>query len=96
MDLTRLLVRILFVWILTLALLRVSGKQTVKPSDVDSFVVAVILGDMFDDVLWSEVPAAEFVVAAGTLVLVHLLVSIDAFRRGGRTWRRTAHESRTA
>jgi uncharacterized membrane protein YcaP (DUF421 family) len=96
MDLTRLVVRIVFVWIFTLTLVRVSGKRMVKQADVGSFVVALILGDMIDDVFWSEVAAAEFVVAAGTLVLVHLLLSLDAFRRGERTWRRPVHESKAA
>jgi uncharacterized membrane protein YcaP (DUF421 family) len=88
MDLPRIVVRVLFGWFFVHALLRVSGKRTVKQGDVSSFVLAVVLGDLFDDLFWAEVPAAKFVVGAGALVLLHVLVSIESFRRGEREWRR--------
>ena len=92
MDPARIVVRVLFVWVFTLALLRVTGKRSIKQGDLASFVVALILGDMFDDVFWAEVPASQFVVGAGTLVLLHLLVAFESMRRGERTWRRPAGE----
>jgi len=88
MDLARVVIRVLFAWVFVQALLRISGKRTVKQGDLTSFVVAIVLGDMFDDVFWAEVPAAQFVVAAGVLVLLHALLTIDSFRRGERSWRR--------
>jgi uncharacterized membrane protein YcaP (DUF421 family) len=90
MDPGRIVVRILVVWIFVLALVRVSGKRTVKQGDLASFVVALILGDMFDDAIWAEVPMAEFFVGAGTLVLLHLLVSIESMWRGERRFRARA------
>ena len=84
MDLSRIVVRVLFAWIVIQALLRLSGKRTLKQGNAISFVVVLILGDMFDDVFWAEVPVAQFIVGAGTLVLLHLLVGMDGHRRGER------------
>jgi uncharacterized membrane protein YcaP (DUF421 family) len=93
MDPARIIVRVLFAWTFALILVRVSGKRTIKQGDLASFAVALILGDLFDDVFWSEVPASEFIVAAGTLVVLHALVSVDAFKRGARQWRRSRFEA---
>ena len=75
MELHRVAIRAVFVYLLLLALIRMSGKRTVAEGTTFSFVLALILGDMIDDALWAEVPAAQFVAAAGTLGIVHLLVS---------------------
>lgn len=80
MDLHHIALRALFVYLLLLGLVRLSGKRTVAEATSFSFVFALILGDLVDDGLWAEVPAAQFVVAAGTLAMVHLLVSWAAAR----------------
>src|SRR5687767_11532059 len=54
MDLARILARLLFVYVVMQCMLRVSGKRTVKQGELASFVVALVLGDLFDDVLWAE------------------------------------------
>ena len=87
MDPFRLAVRVLFAYVFAQALVRASGKRAVKQGDSPSFVLAVIVGDMFDDLFWAEVPAAQFVVATGTLVLMHVMASLTLFRAGERTWR---------
>jgi uncharacterized membrane protein YcaP (DUF421 family) len=73
MDPLRLALRALFVYGFTLALVRTPGARTLRQTDLVTFVLAVILGDMFDDAFWAEVPIAEFVIGAGTLVLAHVL-----------------------
>ena len=88
MDPLRLIVRVVFAYVFALALIRASGKRTVKQGDTISFVVAVIIGDMFDDLFWAEVSAAQFAVATGVLVLLHALGSVTLFRAGERNWRR--------
>jgi uncharacterized membrane protein YcaP (DUF421 family) len=88
MDPLRLLVRVLFAYVFALALVRAAGKRVVMQADTPSFVLAVIVGDTFDDLFWGEVPAAQFVVAMGTLVLMHLMASVTLFRTGERKWRR--------
>jgi uncharacterized membrane protein YcaP (DUF421 family) len=78
--------RALFVYVVILILLRVSGKRAVSQGTTFDFVLALVLGDLFDDVIWAEVSAAQFVVASGALFLTHLAVSMgcyasDAFSR---------------
>jgi len=48
-------------------------------------VLALILGDMIDDAVWSEVPFAQFVVAASTLVLLKLLFTLPKLRQAARS-----------
>lgn len=80
MELHRIAVRALFVYFFLLALVRLSGKRTVAQSTAFSFVFALVLGDLIDDALWAEVPAAQFVVGAGTLGVLQLLASWAAAR----------------
>lgn len=88
MDLWRIGVRALFAYVVALALIRTAGRRSVKQGDAASFVVAVVIGDLFDDLLWAEVPASQFVVAIGTLVFAHLAVTLQTFKGGTREWRR--------
>ena len=80
MELYRIAIRAVFIYIVLLALIRLSGKRTVAEGTSFAFVLALILGDMIDDGLWAEVPAAQFVVGAGTLATAHLVVSWAAWR----------------
>jgi uncharacterized membrane protein YcaP (DUF421 family) len=75
-DPGRIAIRAVFAYLFLFALIRTSGKRTVAQGTVFDFVIALILGDMIDDLLWAEVPASQFVVATGVLVLVHLSVEI--------------------
>jgi uncharacterized membrane protein YcaP (DUF421 family) len=72
MDPLRLAVRTVLVYLFLLALLRLSGTRSVRQVTPFDFVLVLILGDLVDDALWAEVPLAQFVVAAGTLVLMKL------------------------
>jgi uncharacterized membrane protein YcaP (DUF421 family) len=82
-ELHHIAIRAVFVYLVLLGLIRLSGKRTVAEATTFSFVLALILGDMIDDALWAEVPVAQFVVAAGTLAIVHLLVSWVTSRNEG-------------
>jgi uncharacterized membrane protein YcaP (DUF421 family) len=73
MDPLRIAVRCLVAYLFLLAVLRLAGKQSVRHGSTFDFVLALILGDLIDDVLWAEVPVAQFVVATTTLVLLKLL-----------------------
>jgi uncharacterized membrane protein YcaP (DUF421 family) len=73
-------VRALFAYVVLLGLLRASGKRTVAQGTPFDFVLALVLGDMVDDLLWGDVPAARFTVAVGTLTLVHTLFAVAAGR----------------
>ena len=78
MDPLRIAVRALLAYVFLLVLVRVSGKRTVKHSSAFDFTVALIIGDMTDDLLLAEVNASEFVIGAGTVFFVH--AAIDSMR----------------
>ena len=79
MELERIVVRALFAYAVLLVLVRASGKRTVQEGTAFDFVLALILGDMVDDVLWAEVAASRFAVAVTTLTMAHTFVSWLAF-----------------
>ena len=79
MELYKIALRVLFVYVFILALLRLSGKRTVAHSSNFDFVLALILGDMFDDLFWAEVPASRFATGTSALVVTHLLFSMGSF-----------------
>jgi uncharacterized membrane protein YcaP (DUF421 family) len=85
-ELERLLVRTLFAYLVLHQLFRYAGKRTVTSagsagnrSGID-LMVALLVGDLIEDMLWAEVPAAQFVAAAGTLVLVHVFLALLRYR----------------
>ena len=88
MDPARIVVRVVFAFVVALALTRIAGHRMVKKTDAPSFVIALVIGDMFDDLIWSEVSASQFAVAVATLFLIHLRVSVQMFHSGDRNWRR--------
>ena len=86
MEPLQIAVRVVFGYAFALILTRLSGHRTVKQLDVASFVIAIVIGDLFDDLIWSDVPAANFVVALATLFVVHIWVSGQRQRAGERDW----------
>lgn len=66
--------RISFSYLYILALLRLSGKRSIGHISPLDFLVALILGDLFDDIFWAEVPLAQGVVALAVIVVLHTLV----------------------
>ena len=81
MDPLRIAVRTVLCYLFLLGLVRASGKRGVKQVTPFDFVLVLILGDLVDDALWAEVPFAQFVVAASTLVLTKL--TMTAYKRLG-------------
>lgn len=80
MDLLRMALRAVFTFLTLLALLRVSGKRTVKQGSPFDLTVALIVGDLVDDVLLGEVALAQFTVASTTIVAAHVLMDRLRFR----------------
>jgi uncharacterized membrane protein YcaP (DUF421 family) len=78
MELYKILPRVIFAYIFILILLRLSGKREVARATGFDFVLALILGDLFDDLFWAEVSASQFVVAAGTLVFLQVLTALGS------------------
>jgi uncharacterized membrane protein YcaP (DUF421 family) len=82
MDPLRIVVRVVFAYLVVLVFLRLTGKRAVKHASPFDFVVALILGDLIDDALWAEVNASTFVVASGALFFVHTAFDLARYRSG--------------
>jgi uncharacterized membrane protein YcaP (DUF421 family) len=89
-EVLRIALRVLFAYVVLHQLLRHAGNRTMASSvgggaegkGID-LILALIIGDLIDDLLWAEVPAAQFVTACGALVLLHILVGL---LRYANTW----------
>jgi uncharacterized membrane protein YcaP (DUF421 family) len=86
MDLLVVAARVLFSYLVLLALLRAGHKRSVAESTPFDFVLALVLGDMIDDLLWGEAGAAMFIVGVGGLALAHSLVALGSYH--SRTFHR--------
>jgi uncharacterized membrane protein YcaP (DUF421 family) len=75
MDFASIAIRALATYGFLLILIRLSGKRAVREGTTFDFVLALVLGDLIDDAIWSEVPMAQFVAAAGTLVTLKLVLT---------------------
>ena len=80
MELLAIAVRASIAYAFLLVLVRASGKRSVTHSSPFDFVMALILGDLVDDVLWAEVGLAQFGVAAGVLVMVETAIAAGQAR----------------
>jgi uncharacterized membrane protein YcaP (DUF421 family) len=76
MDPLRIAARAVFAYVFLLVMVRLSGKQTIAHGSTSDFVLALVFGDLIDDLVWAEVAASQFVVAAGTLFLASGLWSL--------------------
>ena len=86
LDLTGIIFRVSVMYLYALALVRISGKQTLGQLTPMDFVVTLIIGDLFDDVFWVEVPIVQGMVAFATIVLVQLLVTFFTSRNTSLYW----------
>jgi len=84
MDPLRIAVRVFAAYAFALILTRISGHRTVKHADAPTFVVSLVIGDMFDDFFWGEVPAAQFVVGVGTLFLMQVWMKVGTAKAAMR------------
>ena len=80
MGVLRIVVRVIFAYVFLLVLVRMSGKRTLKHASAFDFTVALVVGDLVDDMLWAEVAASEFVVAGASLFAVHIFLDAARFR----------------
>jgi uncharacterized membrane protein YcaP (DUF421 family) len=72
--------RVSIMYVYALALVRISGKQSLGQLTPMDFVITNAIGDLFDDVFWVEVPIVQGLVAFATIVLVHILVTFVTSR----------------
>jgi len=72
--------RVSIMYVYALALVRVSGKQSLGQLTPMDFVITNAIGDLFDDVFWVEVPIIQGLVAFAAMVTVHILVTLVTSR----------------
>jgi uncharacterized membrane protein YcaP (DUF421 family) len=80
LDLTGIVFRVSVMYLYALALVRMSGKQSLSQLTCMDFVVTLIIGDLFDDVFWAEVPIVQGMVAFAVIVLIHMLLTFASSR----------------
>lgn len=83
LDITGIIVRISVMYLYALALVRISGKQTLGQLTAMDFVVTLIVGDLVDDIVWAEIPVLQGMVAFAVVVFAHMLVTFISSRNVG-------------
>ena len=76
MEIERIAVRAILIWLFLFLLLRLSGHSTIAQLTGRSLVLTLILSELLDSVLFSQVPVATGVVAMGTVTVTALLVAL--------------------
>jgi uncharacterized membrane protein YcaP (DUF421 family) len=73
-------------YLYALTLVRVSGKQSLGQLTPMDFVVTLVIGDLFDDVFWTDVPVIEGLVAFAVIILLHIFVTFVTSRNKTIYW----------
>lgn len=79
MEVERILIRVVVSYLFLLILLRLSAKRTIAESTSFDFVLAVVIGELFDGYCWKEVPAGQFMAAVGTIFLLDGIIKLWAY-----------------
>lgn len=82
-DLAGTAIRMVITYVYLLVIIRISGKRVVGEATPLDLIVAFIVGDMPDNIIWGEVPVAQGLVAMGSAILLHLLIVYGSFRNPG-------------
>jgi uncharacterized membrane protein YcaP (DUF421 family) len=92
LDLLGIGFRVSIMYLYALALVRLSGKQSISHLTAMDFIMILIIGDLFDDVFWAEVPLVQGLVGFAVIVLVHLLTTYVSSRNTFIHWLMCAPE----
>ena len=85
-DLAGIVFRVSVMYVYALALVRIAGKQSLGHLTPMDFVVTLVIGDLFDDVFWAEVPLVQGMIGFGTIILMHILVTFVTSRSETAHW----------
>lgn len=80
LDLPGIILRASVMYLYALILIRIAGKESIGQLTAMDLVVTLIIGDLFDDVFWAEVPLVQGMVGFATVVLMHILVTFAVSR----------------
>jgi uncharacterized membrane protein YcaP (DUF421 family) len=72
--------RVSVMYVYALAMLRLAGKRSIGQLAGPDVVATLIIGDMFDDIFWAEVPLAKGVVGMTSIFTLHLLTKVVEWR----------------
>lgn len=78
-ELLGVVLRLSISYVYLLTVLRLAGKRTVGEGTPFDFLIALIIGDMSDDVIWGIASVAQGLVAMGTLMLLHLVAASASY-----------------
>jgi uncharacterized membrane protein YcaP (DUF421 family) len=81
-----------YLWLLLIT--RLDGKRGIAEASAFDFVLALVIGDTVDNLLWGEIPPAVFLAATGTLVVTHFAVSLAAYSSARIAWLTSGSPSR--
>jgi uncharacterized membrane protein YcaP (DUF421 family) len=85
-DVAALLLRAGFTYVYLLTLVRLSGKRAVGEATAFDFVIALVIGDMPDGMIFGDIPLIQGAVAMGALFALHALVALLAYRSPAVDW----------
>lgn len=80
LDITGIILRVSIMYLYALALVRISGKETLGQLTAMDFIVTLIIGDLFDDIIWADVPIVQGLVAFAIIIFAHMLVTFISSR----------------
>jgi uncharacterized membrane protein YcaP (DUF421 family) len=79
-DLIGIAVRVSVMYVYALLILRLAGKRSIANLSALDLIVGLVIGDMFDDVIWAEIPLAQGMLGMTTFVLLHSLVTFASYK----------------
>jgi uncharacterized membrane protein YcaP (DUF421 family) len=73
MELHAIALRVFLTYACLMLLIRAAGRRTVAEATPHDLVVALILGDLIDNAIWNEVTISQFLVAAGSIIVLEIV-----------------------
>lgn len=80
LEALNLIARVCVLYLSMLFLLRISGKRVISQADTFDFVLVLIIGDFFDDVIFAEVAVSHFAAGLGSIVVMQALASVLSYK----------------
>ena len=79
-DFLGIALRVSVTYVYALLILRLSGKQSITSMTPLDFIVGLIIGDLFDNIIWADVPLAQGLVGMTTILCLHGLLAVAAWK----------------
>jgi uncharacterized membrane protein YcaP (DUF421 family) len=75
-----LIFRMSIIYVFLLVTLRLTGKRSIGDLTAFDFIIALVIGDMVDDLIWAERAFSEGAVGLITLLCLHILLAFAGYR----------------